>query len=105
MPEQFGAQYMHNFDDIHPTRPGLETSNSEFRATTGPNKSSRPDNIILPAACISWRMCFDKKINLYEHDPLHIDNFDIYIFARFFMRRESVIRNNSSIGGSSSSLY
>ena len=59
--QQFGALYMHNFDDTHLTRPGFESSTSEFRATTGPNEPSGPANIILPAACISWRMCFDIK--------------------------------------------
>ena len=40
--EQFGALYMHNSDDKHPTQPGFETSISEFRATTGPNEPSGP---------------------------------------------------------------
>ena len=61
--EQFGALYMHSLDNTHPTRPGFETRTSEFRATTAPNEQSGPANIILPAACISWRMCFDTKIN------------------------------------------
>ena len=65
--KQFGALYRNNLDDTHPTRSGFETSTSEFRATTGPNKPSGP--------------------------------------SKFFMRRESVIRNYSSIGGSSSSHY
>ena len=36
--EQFGALYVHNPDDKHPTRSGFESS--EFRATTGPNEPS-----------------------------------------------------------------
>ena len=41
--QQFGALYMHNLDDKHPTRPGLEPSSSEFRATAGSNgPSGRP---------------------------------------------------------------
>ena len=44
---------MHNLDDEHPTRPGLEPSTSAFRATTGPNEPLGPANIILSAACIS----------------------------------------------------
>ena len=53
---------MHNLDDTYPTRPGFETSTSEFRAKAGPNEPSGTANIILPAAYISWSMCFDKKI-------------------------------------------
>ena len=37
--EQFGAFYMHNLDDKHPTRPEFEPSTSEFRSTTGLNKA------------------------------------------------------------------
>ena len=59
--EQFGALYTHSLDGTHHTRPGFEASTSEFRATTGPNEPSGPVNIILPAACISWRKCFDKR--------------------------------------------
>ena len=40
--EQFGALYMTN-NDKHPSRPGFEPSNSEFRATAGSNvPSGRP---------------------------------------------------------------
>ena len=51
--EQFGALYIHNLDDEHPTWRGFEPSTSAFRATTGPNEPSGPANIILSAACIS----------------------------------------------------
>ena len=29
--EKFGTRYMHNIDDKHLTRPGIEAINSEFR--------------------------------------------------------------------------
>ena len=40
--EQFGELYMHNLDDKRPTWSGFEPSTSEFRATAGANKPSRP---------------------------------------------------------------
>ena len=39
--EQFGALYMHNSNEKHPTRPGLKPSTSQFPATTGLNEHSR----------------------------------------------------------------
>ena len=33
---------MHNSDDKHPTRPGLEPNTSVLQATTGPNEPSGP---------------------------------------------------------------
>ena len=61
--EQYGSLYrpMHNVDDTHLIPPGFETSTVEFRATTGPHEPSGLANTILPAACISWSMCFDNK--------------------------------------------
>ena len=41
---------MHNLDDKHPTRLGLEPSNCDFRATNEPNEPLA--NIRLSAACI-----------------------------------------------------
>ena len=40
--EQFGALYMYNLDDKHPTRPEFEPSTYEFRATTRSNETSGP---------------------------------------------------------------
>ena len=61
---------MHNLDDEHPTRPGFEPSTFAFQATTGPNEPLGPANIISSAACISWRMCFNKKTTINRETPL-----------------------------------
>ena len=49
----FGALYMRNLDDKHPTWPGFDPSTSEFRATTGPNEQSGPErNRLLRNVCM-----------------------------------------------------
>ena len=110
--------YMHNLDDTNPTLPRFEPGTSEFRATTGPNEPSEPAIIILPATCISWRMCFDKTINWWEHDTIKalltvyiLTALTYFLFPNFICtflfaaRIGHTQQQQSSIGGSCSSHY
>ena len=52
---------MHNLDEKHPTRPGLQPSTSEFRITNGPNEQSRPAvYIICKQVRSSWSNIFGR---------------------------------------------
>ena len=69
---QFGALYMHNLDDTHSTRPGWDTSTSEFRATTGPNISHRGRPILhcqqlaSPKECVLLQKLIKVLLTVYR---------------------------------------
>ena len=102
---QFEALYIHNLDDTHPTRPRLETTRFEPQLD---RMSHRGRQILYcqqfasPGECVLMKKLIDRNMAYkWFIDRLHVDNFDIFFiflfFGTFFMRRESVIRNNENI--------
>ena len=60
--EQFGALYMHNLDDKHPTRPGFESSmpTSQLRATTWTKEPSEAAMCLRWVAIMNTLVCYNK---------------------------------------------
>ena len=84
---------MHNLDDTHPIRPGY-----------GSTSSFEPQLELMSHRGRPILYCQQLLLTVYILTTLTYFVF-LNFSVRFLMRRESVIRNNSSIDGSSSSHY